>query len=325
MDRARFLRRRAYGVLGVLGVLSLGAYLDSRFWLSSLMSHFRLQYALAALILIGLFLVLRRPRWALAAGIVFALNLIPLVPYLGPSEAVEASSDGLVVAQINSHRGQAIDAAGRRRLAELGADVLVVHEVDQRAATELVALASYPYRRIQARDDPYGVAILSRFPLTVESIGGRAPGGLGGSIETPMGRIGLVALHPPPPMTPGMRSARNRQLQLAARRVTEVSGPVLVVGDLNVSVFAGDFKRFLGAAGVTDPRRDHGLLPTWPVQPWWSQPLAIPIDHILPASGLTVVELDRFVLAGTDHRGLRARIVRASRGPGEDSPGSTNE
>ena len=114
--------------------------------------------------------------------------------------------------------------------------------------------------------------------------------------EEPLSLIGLHTLSPMPP-----ERAVFRDLQLAAviKRMSSVSSPICLTGDLNTTPWSRGFRQLL-EAGFADSRMGCGNLASWPA------PLGIwgiPIDHALTRGACTIT--NRRVLTvgpGSDHR-----------------------
>jgi endonuclease/exonuclease/phosphatase (EEP) superfamily protein YafD len=182
-------------------------------------------------------------------------------------------------------------------------DVLGFIEVDARWLRVLDAgLPDHPHRvRADARDDHYGIALYSRWPLlsaeTLPVNDRRYPALL---VELMVGarpvRVLLAHAHPPFQV----RVARMRDRQLA--RVAEIRrahpGPFVLLGDLNATPWSHPFRALLEATDLRDTRRGFGLQATWPA----GLPLGrIPLDHCLASPEWVVVRRDVGPPVGSDH------------------------
>jgi endonuclease/exonuclease/phosphatase family metal-dependent hydrolase len=152
----------------------------------------------------------------------------------------------------------------------------------------------------------WGLAVLSRRPWrSYGTVGlGRAPGDLGGErlaqvLEIAGGEgdeLRVVNTHLTYRLAYGPAQLRRLVAALAARPV-----PTVIGGDLNMC---------RPVVGLAAPYRPAVRGRTWPAH----RPVA-QIDHLLAGPGVEVRDATVTAEAGSDHRGLRAR-VRAGARPG---------
>ena len=216
--------------------------------------HFRLQLLVAAAALGILLLLLRRPVLAVVA---LGLALPLLVPFLhtGPV-AVAAPGCGATqfrVITANLHYSNQDHRRFSEWLLAHPADLVVAQEVTAAWAQSLRATAvAYPHSRIVAREDPYGMAVFSRWPMQVETVD-LAVDGLPSMlvrIDAPDGPLQVLALHTRWPITPQLHMLRNRALDRAASLVDQDPTHTLLVGDLNLTPYAPRFARLLRDTGL---------------------------------------------------------------------------
>ena len=89
----------------------------------------------------------------------------------------------------------------------------------------------------------------------------------------------------------------GRQLERVGEIAEGCDGPVVVVGDLNITPFSPSFRRLCDAGRLRDARVGHGIQPSWPAGRWM---LSIPIDHGLVSEhwrGVVSIGPDKFVIA----------------------------
>ena len=271
-------------------------------WLVDLAAHWQwLFIACLALGLVAACFVARRH--------LFFAFLLPL-PWVTASPALPAGANGvmLTVASANVHvlTTQVGPLAAWLALEE--PDVVVLLEVSRALGPQLPSLTRYPHQVVQADDSPFGIAVLSKWPLINAAIKQDADGITHIEAEVHQGqqRIQLLAFHPMPPLSPHFHEARNETLRRFAVQLQSDGHPALLVGDLNATPWSSAFAG-LEALGL---RRATGLRPTWPT--WGQGFVGIPIDHVLASSHWRVRQQHVGNTLGSDHLPVVVQLVLAS-------------
>jgi endonuclease/exonuclease/phosphatase (EEP) superfamily protein YafD len=296
-------------MLGGVTVATTLALLAPLGWPFELFSHFRVQYFAAALVLAALLAWRRR-----AVPAVFALVIAVWhgLPAFSPSDAAaqEPVCDGPAVAfaTVNVQFSNIRPEAFRAWLEGQPADVLVIQEVTEAWAAELESFSAYPHRHVVSREDPYGLAVLSRLPLDsvtwVDLAGDDLPS-LAGIVDAGGQRVRFLGLHTHWPVTPSLAAARDEALRAAAALASADDLPVVLLGDLNLTPDSPAFDRLLEQGGLRDTLRGRGWRPTWLAGFW---PLALRIDHVLVSSDLCVERAEVGPAIGSDHRPVVATL-----------------
>mgnify|MGYP001092589955 CR=1 FL=1 len=180
----------------------------------------------------------------------------------------------------NEHRD-----AFRAWLATQPADFLVIQEVTEAWAAEIEAQTSYPYRHVLSREDPYGLALLSRWPMesvTLVDLAGDGLPSLAGIVDADGQRIRFLGLHTHWPLTPALAAARDEALRGAAQLASAADLPVVLLGDLNPE-WKDDLLTIL---------RAHGVRPHQEVSGVRRHAMACPA---LPTCGLGLAEAERYL------------------------------
>lgn len=294
------------GGLGAATVLSLLAPLG---WPFELFSHFRVQYAAAALVLSVLFAWRRAALPSLLALLIGGWHAWPgFVATPGAVASPGCTGPTFTVATVNVQFSNPRPQAFRAWLATQPADLLVIQEVTAAWAAELEPLTAYPYRHVVSREDPYGLAVLSRWPLesvTWVDLAGDGLPSLTGVVDLGGQPVRFIGLHTRWPVTPALAAARDEALLGAAALARASDLPVVLLGDLNLSPDSPAFERLLDEAGMRDVMRGRGWHPTWLAGFW---PLALRIDHVLVSSGLCVEQAAVGPAIGSDHRPVLATL-----------------
>jgi endonuclease/exonuclease/phosphatase (EEP) superfamily protein YafD len=285
------------------------ASIDTRQHLVELFSHFRLQYLVAALLLLIVFAVRRRALFSLLLVIAVAINTSYVLPwYTGDAPATGSTALKILYANVlSSNRDH------DRLLALIereGPDIIVLQEVSGHWLAALRVLdADYPFSRSAPREDNFGIAIWSRLPLSAAMQIDSPPLGFPSILavtEVDGAEVTLVTSHPMIPVGGDNFAARNQQLKSIEETVAAVETPVILIGDLNASIWDRYYRRLEDATGLNNARRGNGILPTWPT----FMPLAmIPIDHVLVSSQIGVADIRTGSRIGSDHLPLIVTVT----------------
>jgi endonuclease/exonuclease/phosphatase (EEP) superfamily protein YafD len=154
-----------------------------------------------------------------------------------------------------------------------------------------------------------GLVLYSRLPLRRTKVHSEA--GMRDVLETevvlPRGRMRLVVTHP------NNHAARShdrehRRLAGIVESLAYVDAPLIVVGDLNTTVWSPQMRHLLRAGGLRAACCDgRGPHVTWSPLP--GRPLGLAIDHLLVGPRVAVDRLEWLPwLPQADHRGLSASL-----------------
>lgn len=189
-------------------------------------------------------------------------------------------------------------------------DVLFLSEVTPAWLAAIDApLRDYPFRCVRTAEGPFGVALLSRLPLTdatVVPLGFAWSPAVRATLTTAAGPIGVLGVHPPRPGGRSRNAERDRGLAALPGLLTGLPSRHLVIGDCNATPFNPSFRAMLAEAGLQNAARARWL-PSWPQQlPW---PLRVPIDHVLVSTTVQVAEIDTGPTFGSDHAPIFAVLT----------------
>jgi endonuclease/exonuclease/phosphatase (EEP) superfamily protein YafD len=270
-------------------------------WPLSLLEHFRLQYVIAGVAIVGCAAALRLRGWFDAAAIVTLVHFAFVAPDLcrtpRPIPVGGVRVRVLLLNVLTENRGF---AAVRRLIDDTRPDVIALIEVDARWLAALApSTVRYAGRLEAPRGDNFGVALYTRGPLdgSIETLGGSLPGAVA---TTHLGalRLGLILVHPLPPVRSASLVAQRAVLDAAADRARSLPAPVVMMGDFNATPWSTPFRRVVARSGLCDSRAGFGVQATFPSG---SFALRIPIDHLLASCSVGVA--DRWVAhdVGSDH------------------------
>jgi endonuclease/exonuclease/phosphatase (EEP) superfamily protein YafD len=297
-----WLRCVLIGGGGILSALTLAGFASGAGWAFERASHFRAQYFLC-LIVVALVLALMR-RWIGAIGFaVFALiNAAALLPlYTGGGPTATRTPRTLRAMAMNVRTSNRRVQKVRDTIRNCDPDFILIQEVSDRWMFGLAGLdKTYPHVIAQPRDDNFGIALYSKLPFRnarILYIGGAKVPSVLAELKTPDGLLTVLGTHLPPPPTRSRAHRRNRQLA-AMPGVLPKAGPVVLLGDLNITPFSAYFGRLLEASRLRDSSRGHGYQPTWPVH----RPMfLIPIDHFFHSPDIRIVARQIGPDVGSDH------------------------
>ena len=307
----RFLIELNY--LGLTGLLicSVFVFLARWNWFFELFTSFALVYFVCASASLLLLAGVRAKAGATVALALTALFGWMLAPYAGLGSAAQADDNVAVRVMLANVLTVNRDFdAFTAEVARQDPDILCVQEVDTAWKEVLEGLrGKYPHQRIKPRSDNFGIALLSRLPLsdveTIELAGVTVPA-ITATVEAPGGPLRLLTLHTLPPVMRHMAASRNRQLEAAAAIAKSSETPFALVGDLNITVWSPHFQDLLHDAELVEGRRGRGVMPTWPVGRWF--PALVPIDHVLVSSDVAISHFARGGETGSDHLPVIAEL-----------------
>jgi endonuclease/exonuclease/phosphatase (EEP) superfamily protein YafD len=298
-------------LVAVVSVLPLGARLS---WLLELTTHFRLQYLVVTVVLLGL-LALRR-RWGVCVALVAvgAVSAVPVLPYvpraLPPPNAATAP---VKILTVNVSFRPFSPRQFLEIVREANPDVLLVQELTPHTESVLRELdTALPHYRKFTADGPSGIGLWSRHELesaTTFALG-RLPA-IEARVRGPSGTFSVIGVHLSAPTSLRRAAARNRELIELAARSAAVVGPLIVAGDFNTTPYSPYFVEMLAASGLKDARRGRTLSASWPTMLPWA---GIPIDHVAVNTGFDIVSHRRLPNFESDHYGLLVEVaLRAER------------
>jgi endonuclease/exonuclease/phosphatase (EEP) superfamily protein YafD len=298
-------------VLTVLIVLSLSLLcLAGKYLYLELVTHFRLQYLIAALAC-GIVLIAFRSWKILPLAVCGTiLNLLPILPYYYAPPETPASTQltNFKLLLANALRENRSYTGLLTEVQRTNPDVLVIQEFTEQWKTETAVLSQqYPFTLLEPSPSRSGsgMAIFSRYPLAKKErlvLDSSSHFALRVDVVIDQKRFAILAMHPTTPVTPWKFRNRNKQLAEAASIIRAETGPKILVGDLNVTMWSPYFEKLLRESGLRDTRRGFGLQTTWPVP--LPSFLRLPIDHCLVSEEWLVQGVRTIKNPGSDHKAV---------------------
>ena len=291
----------------IVAVFPIFGWIGGHYWVFDLFNHFQYQYLAFFSFCLVLLLVIKARREATIVTVLLMLPVSRIAPaYFAPAE-VATSGVPIRVASFNvlvsNHRHD--DALRWAR--ESNADCIYFTETTDKWTKALKALADdYPYS-IEGKKS--GFAFYSKLRITRHKI---VPCSdfefslLVADLATPNGEVAFFGIHPLPPVTKSWANALDETMVIVAREVDQENGPVIVVGDFNITRWS-KMARPLERVQLLDASRGKSPEPTW----MRSNPLVtIPIDRILyRGQGMSCQSFHIGPDLGSDHRPVVAEIA----------------
>lgn len=316
-DQSSFLKKPVSfgGFFEVIAFLALTCtWLGSlgRFhWGLDLLSHFRLQYLLACVVVL-IFAILRRRGWLLLFSLVSLLWNVQIVyAFHQTAEVVNAgASKPLRVMTFNVMTDNENHVACIEHALQSDADIVCLLEVDETWRASLEPLrVKYPHRVEEMNDGHFGIACYTRVPLKSSEVRRLSRWALP-TVLLNLDYLGkpltFISTHPMPPMNAlNAREWKGHLLQIAAIAAS-IDGDVILAGDLNATPWCEGMRLLRTESGLDF----HSVDPVWP--PTWGIPLPmmIPIDHVLLKGDLRVSKRTIGPALGSDHRSVTVEIAR---------------
>ena len=290
-------------------------------WRFDILSSFRAQYLVAALVLgvaAAFRAALSRHGAAARSGLlmlaaVALVNLAAVAPlYRGGREAAAPGAEPLRIVSFNVQASNPDRSDVMEYLRAADADLIFLLE-SSFEWEDAVERAGLPYTIASRvpRDRTFGITLLAAeaADARIVRLGPDADPAVAATVVRDGTAIDVLGVHPVSPTTADRARRRDSVLAEAGLWAAGRGDAVVVVGDLNASPWSHAFRRLARTGGLHNSQRGHGLQPTWPAG--WG-PLMIPIDHALHGDGLAVTARATGPPLGSDHRPLEVEFARAA-------------
>ncbi len=296
---------------------SLASYLGKFHYLLELTCHLKIQYTFLSLLVILFFLWVGNFFWLSISLFCLMSNLLEIIPfYISQDRIFDSFEPKIRFFQANVfYKNQQYE----RLISEVkkeNPDVAIFIEVTDAWAEKLELLQkNYSYWVIH--QDPQiafneninlGIAVYSKIPLKNTSIqdlgGGRKT--VSTQIEIQGKTLSILATHPSWGIGKYGFNLRNKQLSEIANYITHQKSSIVVIGDLNITMWSPYYKELICNCGLYNARKGFGLIPTWPS---FLPLLSIPIDHCLVSQDIRVVKTKSGKNIGSDHLPLITDLI----------------
>lgn len=309
-DRRSFLSAtlRLQGFFDILILLALSGtwlgLLGRLHWTLDLLSHFRWQY-LAVCGVAVLWTLLNRRWWVLMVAVAsLGLNGWEFYRVRGASHpaVAQGKEKPLRVVSLNVLSSNGNKAGVLDYLRWVDPDIFFLMEVDEAWARELESLrATHPHAEIHPRRDSFGLALLSRVPLShlqlFQTESSPLPSVLA-RLSYAGRELEILGTHPIPPMGAAMARMRDDQLRELGVYIAGNPLPILVIGDLNATPWSQGIRALQQGNALAWRSAAPAWMPTWRK----GSIFALPIDHALCTPPLAIMSRKIGPDVGSDHR-----------------------
>jgi endonuclease/exonuclease/phosphatase (EEP) superfamily protein YafD len=292
----------AFFYLTLIGTIAM---IFSRFyWFLELFSHFCVQYII--LLFFGTIFFAITKKWKQLALFTVALflNMAYVVPYfVMPTEVKtqQTSPLNMFIFNVNKKNERREEIISYLKTANF--DLILLLEVGQEWKKDLTELTDlYPHQKGQPRGDSFGIYFLSRKPVNMMEIfylpSSQGVPAVIAEIEHQGQPFTLLGVHTLPPISPTYAAIRNTQIKALAKKAQEISTPVVIGGDFNITPWSPYFSDFLSETRLYDARKGYGIKATWPsaIPLLW-----IPIDYCLVSQNVKIHSYQVGKSQGSDH------------------------
>ncbi len=301
-----------YLVIIVLFIFSLAPYVRSvDYWTIEIFSHFPVQYALIAVLLLFLCLWKRYVFPAYLTAVLFLFNISAIVDYgsIAGASLDQTNTFTVTSANINKSNNDLSNVVARLWAAD--PDILLLLEVTGENISSLQPLIQrYPHRIVNLNigSSGTGMVLISEFKILDQTVIKYSEFGnmlVSTTMKIQDKTISFYGVHFPKPVNFSEFPERTNQIVSLARHIREQTGPVIIAGDFNATPFSPIFKKLLNDSELKDTREGFGWLPSWPA---YFPPLWIPIDHILVSRDIVVHMRETGPYIGSDHYPVFAEL-----------------
>ncbi len=315
--------------LGAIAIITLLAYYTSYFgWTIyfELLSHFQVQYFILSLLLLGGLCFLGQKKHIFIGCFFCAVLSLPTLTWYLPANFTDISfsqkSDlKILIANVNA-QNRSYDKV-LSLVQEQQPDLAIFMEVDRQGQAQLDSLKNlFPYSSGNCNTCNIGIVVYSKQLLEdsrIESFGKDKNSSVIARLTIAQQPLTLIATHPLPPIKPSFFQSRNEQMNLIAQYIKEVDNPLILAGDLNMSMWSPYYRQLVNRTNLNNTRKGFGIIPSWPTSRIY-QPipqgldllLNIPIDHCLVSKGIKTTNIYTGSEIGSDHLPLIVDLAIAT-------------
>ncbi len=285
-----------------LAVVSFVSSYQHDLLLFALISNFKFQYFAISLVLLFLAFFTKSKLFISFIFLLTIYNACFICPwYFSPDQSTEEPLFKLKLLHANVFTDNSNKNALIKLIQQEDPDIITVQEIDEWWRNSLeVIYTDYPYYQTIPREDNFGIGIYSKYPFKELNV--RA-----NMIYTPTLAIELsiknhpfivMTTHPVPPVNQAYFMRRNRQLEYLAKWCQKSTKPLVVIGDMNLTLWSDHYKSFIETSNLQNSRQGFGMIGSWPTNMLL---MRIPIDQCFNSKEFTVSDIRVADSIDSDH------------------------
>lgn len=276
-----------------------------------LLSHFRVHFALLALLFIPLFGAFKIKPGLIGALVLSFLNLVDLGSWFINQPNIQPESPSLKIMMSNMLYSNQNTQSLHAWIKQKQPDIVIIEELNDSHIKLMQNLKQdYPHAVYDTFYPAFGIGLWSKKPLThlqevflgpagIEKLDPKGIPSIYAHLKWAGQDLHLLAGHPYPPINADSFDLRNQQHQRMAEFLKAKSGAKILIGDLNITPWSPYYRQLENISGLSNARKGFGILPSWPnFAPGFAR---IPIDHALVSPELVVRQFQIGPDVGSDH------------------------
>ncbi|MEE2746366.1 MAG: endonuclease/exonuclease/phosphatase family protein [Pseudomonadota bacterium] len=291
-------------LVAIIVMTALGWMRSLSLWLD-ILADLKLQLAIIALLLSVVLFVFRRRKIALLSLLVGVVNGIE-IPIDSPKVSEVASGLKIISFNVNNNNMEAKGLA--EFLLKENADVIIFYELNKTVRKKLTGIAAlYPHQYFSQAAPapgvkPHGIGLISRKPWIAISekwdTETKRTYGIQSSFRFNKRTLNLFGVHLSNPIFRHPRQQFSESSKLI-KIIKSINGPLVLVGDFNMTPFSNRYKNFLKLTGLKS--MNGNILSTWPA---WLTPFGLSLDHIFTSHDIAISSVRTGSNMGSDHRSI---------------------
>ncbi len=304
-----YLKTRSLCVFIVFIFINILANLPYINLYADIFSHFKLQYIIVNILFFVIFIYLSfNNKKFIVCGIIsillICINFKDITPYIGNTPKFE-SKNTIKIALYNVLTQNKEYNKLTSQISSEMPDIIITQEVDYNWLKSINKLKKdYPYYIEHPRDDNFGIALYSKFPLhnaSVENWTDYEVPVINTEIKISDKNIKLYCIHTLPPTSKEYLRIRNEMLKkIHDLKKENQNTPLIIAGDLNTTIYSFSYKKHIQSANFKEAQSIRkNIAGTWNSK--FLPIFRISLEHILVNSKLNVIEFKIGKYFGSDH------------------------
>jgi len=291
------------GLTVTIFLFSLLIYFCGNFFLVMLLKSYVVQLSFFVLITALVLLIMKKKWQFLVSFFAFLLLFSIYYPFLWKSSDPDAgNTDTIKVLQFNVLKENENKEETIELILSENADIVMLEEINEEwgRVLEEKMTEAYPYYKIHPREDFFGIAFFSKYPLTeVEVFDIHYYPVITAVADCGENNVRVFGVHSKAPTTALNFENRNKHIELLADEINKHKEPILITGDFNAVPWDNAIIKFKEETGLTDSRTS--LSSTFPS---WGLFAKVPIDFIFYSAEISCSDFRTVGNNFSDHYGI---------------------